>query len=100
MLAQVSHHYRNVKEANDDVQLSFDLQTDIAAHTTQFPIAEYPMTMLIFKGIHDDYVILVNAAKGGDAAAVSARNQYRINTWLPAVDKWADFVNKKAAGDP
>jgi len=100
MLAQVSHSYRPFVEANDDVMLSADLQTDIAAHTTQFPPADYPMTMAAFKTVHDDYVILVNVAKGGDAAAVAARNQYRTTTWLPAVEKWADFVNIKAAGDP
>jgi hypothetical protein len=100
MLAKVSQTYRPLVEANDDVQLGTDLITDINGHATQFPIGTFGATMTAFAPIQTTYTGMVNAAKGGDAAAVSARNVYRAGTWLPQVDKIANLVNIQSAGDP
>src|SRR5947207_1997781 len=100
MIAQVSHHYRKLAEATDDVVFSTGLIAGIGGHPLQFPPAELPMPIPAFTIIHNAYSDLVDKAKGGDATAVAARNQYRKTTWLPAVDSYAPFVNLKSNGDP
>ena len=100
MLAKVSHHYRFVKEVNDDIKLGDDLITDINGHPTQFPVGTFGAVMTAFATIHTTYKGLVIAASGGDAAAVAARNTYRASTWLPKVDEIANLVDIQSGGDP
>src|SRR5436190_2207164 len=101
MIAHVARSYRAItNETEDDVQLGSNLLTDINGHTTQFPTTTFGTAMTAFATIQTNYAGLVTAAQGGDATAVSVRNQYRKLTWLPAVDGIANLVNVQAAGDP
>src|SRR5205085_9271202 len=94
----VSRQYRLMAEPVDQQNFGTIVIADLIAAAATFP--SLPIAIAALTTINNNYLIKINAAKGGDHDAIVARDKYRDETWIPAFDKTADYVEQVAAHDP
>jgi hypothetical protein len=97
MKIQVSHHYRSLREPVDQFNFGTEVSAGVFGNSSTFITP--PFTQIIFDGINNTFKAKIDAAAGGDHDAIVARDTYRDATWIPAMDKMADYVNNLADGN-
>jgi hypothetical protein len=96
--SHVSRHFESLKPI-DQFLFGEELQSGLSGHPLVFPPAGLPMPILAFKTINDDYKIAIVDAADGDTDLIEAREQYRDNVWLPAVNDFVFYVEDIAKGN-
>jgi hypothetical protein len=97
MKIKVSHHYRDIAKHNDQYDFGTIVIGDLTTNALTFPAV--PGGLAALTGINNTYLVKINAAEGGDHAAIVARDNYRDTVWIPAFDEVADYVDEVADGD-
>jgi hypothetical protein len=96
MIFHVLHSYREIKKNDDQYDFGTLVIGMLTTNAAQFPAL--PLSVAQLTTINNQYLTLINAADGGDHAAIVARDTYRDSTWIPAFDETADYVDEVADG--
>src|SRR5690348_1627722 len=97
MYIRVLRSYRYIKAPSRQLSFGEGVIKGLTDYATVFPSPD--VDVITLRSIQTAYSLLITAAKLGDKEKIKEREKYYKETWLPAFDKNAAYVERTAGGD-